>query len=273
MTPQLIRRRPSVFSRLGNSILTVIGPQSGPIPDVLANVCPNTRSYEEMIDEIQRFRGSIYREDGAIPASVLDAKGRHRTVFDYSSWHFLLLKEGTRIAGCMRATFHPSSTPVSNLKLHEMITRMSEEQEKCYRAAIQSFLTEACESGRNVLEAGGWAVAKELRHSRVASVLALASYSLARLLGNCLGIGSAARRNHSADILRRLGGFSLTYQGAELVPFYDVHHQGEIELLWFDCCQVQETYEQTVKDIEDYLQDTRIIVPYEAATGYSSHQR
>jgi hypothetical protein len=116
-------------------------------------------------------------------------------------------------------------------------------------------------SSRLVIEAGGWAVRKELRNSRIAPVLALACWSLGRLLGNTLMMGTAGRRNSSAEILRHLGGFPLTYHGAELGAFYDEHHQGEIEFLGFDCLQVPEVYEQTVEDIKDYLQNALIAVP------------
>jgi hypothetical protein len=268
MTTQLLRRRPSLFSRLGESVLAVIGPRSGLVPETFANPCPNAQLYEEMVHEIQRFRGSIYLEDGTIPASALDAQGRHRTPLDYNSWHFVLMNQGTRIAGCMRATLHTSSSPVSNLKLHEVISRMSDEQGKRYGAAVQSFLGEAFESSCNVIEAGGWAVRKELRNSRIAPVLALACWSLGRLLGNSRMIGFAGRCNHSAEILRRLGGFPLTYHGAELGAFYDEHHQCEGEFLGFDCWQVPEVYEQTVEDIKDYLQKALITVPSGSPTVY-----
>jgi hypothetical protein len=263
MTEQLLQRRPSLFPRLRDLHLAVVGPRSGLVPETFANPCPNDQLYEEMIHRIQRFRGSIYLEDGAIPASALDADGRHSTPFDYSSWHFVLLKQESRIVGCMRATLHSSSAPVSNLKLHEMIARMSGEQGKRYGTAVQTFLREA-ESGRNVIEGGGWAVGKELRNSRIAPVLALACFSLGRLLGNAVMIGTAARRNCSAEILRRLGGFPLTYHGDELGPFYDEHYHGDIEFLGFDCLRVAEVYEQTVEDIKDYLQTAQIAVPCKA---------
>src|SRR5579871_3475063 len=121
MALQQVKPRRSLFTRLGDVYLGLVGPSCQPIPMAFANVCPDKQLYEQFVCEIQRFRGGIYLEDGTIPPSAVDCQGRHFTLADYSSWHLILLNQRIEVVGCARACLHTGVCRVSDLKLAEMM--------------------------------------------------------------------------------------------------------------------------------------------------------
>jgi len=60
--------------------------------------------------------------------------------------------------------------------------------------------------GQRTARIGGWCVASEHRHTRVALDLALTPFRLARSLGDTRGFAYATTRHGSARLLRKLGG-------------------------------------------------------------------
>jgi hypothetical protein len=271
MTPHPIRARKSLFPRLGDVFLGVVAPQSGKLPATFVNVCPDAALHAALIDEIQRFRGQVYFADGAIPGSALDEQGRHWASVDRESWHLILLDRSGEVCGCMRAIPHPSGGQRSELNLREVIARLGEGADR-YAGAAKAFLANAHRVGRGVLEWGGWAVAEGSRNSARAAILALASWSLSQVLGGCLGVSVAARRNQSADILRRLGGFALANEQGPLPGFYDPYHRCELELLGFDCYHPAAEYEPTVQDIREFLRHALVVAPSGTPVVYSAHE-
>jgi hypothetical protein len=269
MTPHSIRIRKSLFPRLGNVFLGVVAPQSGKLPSTFANVCPDAELHAALIDEVQRFRGRIYLADGAIPAAALDEQGRHRTPVDRESWHVILLDESAGLCGCMRAIPHPGKGQRSELYMREAIARLGEGAGR-YAGALKAFLANAHGVCRGVLEGGGWAVAEGSRNSTCVPILALASWSLAQVLGGCMGLSLAARRNQSAAILRRLGGFPLGDEQGPLPGFYDAYHRGELELLGFDCYHPAPEYEPTVLEVREFLRSALVVVPSGTPVVYSA---
>jgi hypothetical protein len=247
----------------------VVAPRSGDIPPAFVNLCPDAELHEALIGDIQRFRGRVYCADGAIPASALDAQGRHSSPVDHDSWHLLLLEKDGSVSGCVRATSSTGSARPSGLNLHEMIARMGEGADR-YAGAVKAFLADGSRLGRGVLEVGGWAVHEGFRNSTRVPILALACWSLLQLLGGCVALSSATRRNQSADMLRRLGGFPLADNHGPLPAFYDVYHRCEIELLGFDSYHPAEEYEPTVLEIREFLRNALVVVPAGTPAVYSA---
>jgi hypothetical protein len=259
MAPHPIRTRKSLFPRLGDVFLGVIAPQSGKLSATFANVCPDAALHAALIDEIQRLRGRIYLADGAIPTDALDERGRHWTSVDRESWHLILL-DGAGVCGCMRLTLHPSGGQRSDLKLREVIARLGEGADR-YAGALKAFLANAHRVGRGLIEVGGWAVAAGTRNSTRGVILALASWSLAQVLGGCLATSVAARRNQSADMLRRMGAFPLADERGPLPGFFDPYHGCELELLGFDSYHPAAEYESTVLEIREFFRNAFVVAP------------
>lgn len=115
-------------------------------------------------------------------------KGRHVEALDENSYHIVYLHRG-EIKACLR-------------------------YKRDYRG------------GSSQARIGGWAVAPEMRGTRLAVRLALTAVRLARDLGDQYGTATATTRHDSAEILKRLGGRSLR-------RYYDATYGCEMELLEF----------------------------------------
>src|ERR1022692_3165592 len=103
-----------------------------------------------------------------------------------------------------------------------------------FRRAVEAELHQARSRNVSYVEVGGWAISSERRCTTEAARTALATYSLARVLGGCIGITTATVRHSSSSLLRRLGGSSLRTEAGELPPYYDPQYTCEMEVLRFD---------------------------------------
>jgi hypothetical protein len=100
--------------------------------------------------------------------------------------------------------------------------------------AVGLELARARREGLGYAEVGGWAVAETGRCTSEGLVLALAGYSLGRVLGGTLGITTATVRHCSSTILRRLGGSALEVGDRSVPSYHDPRYKCEMELLRFD---------------------------------------
>src|ERR1700683_721731 len=66
---------------------------------------------QELMADMQRLRGRIYVQDGAITPDELTSDGRHEQPIDEESWHLLVLSVSGRVLGCTRYLQHHASTP------------------------------------------------------------------------------------------------------------------------------------------------------------------
>src|SRR5262249_12684176 len=98
------------------------------------------------------------------------------------------------------------------------------------------------------------------RWSSEGLVLALAGYSLGRLLGGALGITTATVRHCSSTILRRLGGSHLEWNGRPIPSYYDARYKCEMELLRFDSRQPNAKYNHLVDVLRNRLTQALVIV-------------
>src|SRR5881227_528111 len=80
----------------------VLPPSKLAVPGIFRNVDVSNRRYDELFIAMQRFRGSVYIEDGAIRAGDLTSDGCHRVAIDKDSWHVLSLDSQGRVVSCLR---------------------------------------------------------------------------------------------------------------------------------------------------------------------------
>jgi hypothetical protein len=198
--------------------------------------------HELLLSSVQRLRGDIYLEDGAITPWQLSPEGRHVQAVDESSWHLLVMNANNRVLACVRYTshsnnIHPFQVGVSNAALSS-----SEVWSERLELALESELAEARRRGVSYVEVGGWAIDPELRCTTEALRMALTIYGLGALLGGCLGITTATTRHNSSSILRRIGGQSLAVDGVELPTYFDPKYQCDMEILRFDSTRPNPRY-------------------------------
>jgi hypothetical protein len=124
---------------------------------------------------------------------------------------------------------------------------------------VESEIELAKRLGIDYVEVGGWALAPELRCTSEALRMALGAFSMARLLGGCVGLTTATRRHHSSSILRRIGGQALMSDGIEIPGYFDARYDCEMEILRFHSSQPNPRFERWIEELKGYLSAVPVI--------------
>lgn len=237
----------------------ILAPKHGEIPVSFFNVAADQLHYSELLAGMQRLRGEVYLADGAINASQLTADGRHELTTDEQSWHLLLVENDTSVVGCMRYLRHRRDVLFSRTGVAKSaLARCGEWGEKL-RQAVRIEVQSATEAGLGFAEAGGWALAPELRGSSAALSLVLGIYGLAQLLGEAYVLSTATVRNGSARMLQRLGGARLTLGDQELPAYYDPTYGCQMEVLRFDSRSPNPKYGGGVVQLRSELVNSSVL--------------
>lgn len=263
----------SLFSTLRDVDLTVVAPSSAHVPEWLTNVLVNEGMYRNLVDEIQRFRGYVYVKDKAIPSSSLDEQGRHYSEYDFRAWHIVLRDRRQELCGAIRVGLMPWTriNDISDLQVVQYLARLSagNDEKATLQTVVRNFLENCRTIQPTVWEPGAWAVSEDMRRSRLAPVLAASIWSLGRAIGGAAGVSTATTRHGSSEILKKMGGFELAFNGAPLPPFYDTYHECFIELVGFDSDYLNPRLETTVTEIQDYIKGLPIITREDSSCAES----
>ena len=142
---------------------------------------------------------------------------------------------------------------------------------------MEAEIESAKQRGIAYVEVGGWALAPKMRFTAEALRIVLATYSLARILGGCIGIGTVTRRHHSASILRRIGGRALRESESELPHYFDPQYACDMEVLCFDSAAPNPRYEVWIEEMCQYMLTAAVIHGensmmrlHEVLTGFKS---
>jgi len=87
----------------------------------------------------------------------------------------------------------------------------------------------------------------------------LATYAWSRTIGGALGLCAATERNGSSSILRRIGGRSIQWNGAELPAYFDPRFNCQMHLLGFDSRYPNPKYENMIEDLRQGLLNSPVI--------------
>jgi hypothetical protein len=213
--------------------LVLLAPPQAAVHSHFENVDVNPALHAEFVQEMQRLRGGIYVEDGALDRSQLTRDGLHRTPEDERSWHLLMLNRRREVTACVWYLEHENPR-LDQLRVRNCPLGRLDQWRSLFRRAVESELAEARREHLRYAEVGGWAVSEESRCTSEGLVLALAGYSLGRLAGGTLGLTTATVRHCSSTILRRLGGMHLKADGLRVPSYFDPRYKCEMELLRFD---------------------------------------
>lgn len=216
--------------------------------------------HKRYLSSLQRLRAHTYFEDGAIKESEIDPWGRFRMHQDEQCWHFLLIDAEDEVVGCVRYLAHPNTARFEDLWISHSPIAADPLWAGKLRSAVESDLHWAREQNLSFIEIGGWAIAAEHRHTRAALEVMLASFAWARMIGGGIGCCTATFRNHSATILRRIGGVSFEHQGETVPPYDDPHYGCSMEILRFHFQSFDSRYQKVVSDIYRRLTEDSIII-------------
>jgi hypothetical protein len=225
---------------------------------VFRNAREDQHGYRALLSEMQRFRGKVYLEDGAIRKSDL-IDGRHVVPADDHSWHLLVQDENGAIAGCIRYQAHDLRSLFLRLSVFSTSLASCPEWGPLLRQAVHSEVTKAKSLEKSFVEVGGWALAQHVRGTSEVLRMGLAAYSLGQLLGGAVGVSTATRRHCSSSILRRMGGQSLEHDGVAIPPYYDPQYECDMEILRFHSWNPNPRYMVWVEEIRQLLQHIPVI--------------
>ena len=231
----------------------VLPPSKLVVPSVFRNVDVNNRRYDDLLTEMQRCRGRVYRADGAIRESELTADGRHRVAEDEESWNVLSLDLNGRIVACLRCLDGKDANGFDDLWIRHSALAKCPTFGRRFRHAVEMEMVRARSMGISFAEVGGWAVAEDYRWTPEALRIILAAYSLGELLGGRCGVAMATFRHSSAMILRRIGLTAMMADDQELPPYYDPHYHCQMEVLRFDSRRPNPKYADLVSEISESL--------------------
>ena len=245
--------------------LVLLAPAGCFIPESFTRRYVDRNRHARWLSEAQRVRGSIYLADGAVQASQLTADGRHVQRTDYDSWHLLAVDGNGEVQGCARYRHLTGNVGFDDLGVRESWLARCDQWGLSLRAAVESEIVRAKQRGAAFSEVGGWAIVPEKRCTTEALRIAMATYSLAQILGGCVGISTATERHRSSSILRRIGGRSLEYGGTELPSYYDPQYRCRMEVLRFDSSSPDASCRRWVEQLSSQLAEVSVVVAREPA--------
>ena len=238
----------------------VLPPSRQSVPERFRCLEANNRRYDDLLAEMQRFRGRVYVADGAVRPDELTADGRHMVAVDNCSWHVLSLDEHGQVCACLRYLEESCAVDFDDLWVRHA-AMASSPMGRQFRGAVEWQMAEARRMQLGFGEVGGWAVAEDRRGSLEPLRIILATYGLLELLGGCTGVATATFRHRSAMILRRIGLASLCADGVELPPYFDPRYGCQMEVLRFDSRFPNPRYRDWVAEFIASLTSAPVICP------------
>jgi hypothetical protein len=254
-----------------NSRLVLLSPSNASMPSTFENVDYMPLRHAQLMVDMQRLRGSIYLKDGAVERHQLTIDGRHQTPEDEKSWHLLMVDKRGHVDACVWYMAHNPNVSVDRLRVRHCPLLENAVWRRTLVGAVESELARAKQAGMGYAEVGGWAVAEQSRCTSEGLILALAGYSLGRLLGGALGITTATVRHCSSTILRRLGGTDLQIAGRTVPSYYDPQYKCQMELLRFDSRQPSSKYNALVEMLKRKLTEVLVVSPAERAHSQNGY--
>jgi hypothetical protein len=243
----------------GHGRLVLLAPADAFIAERFARVEYSPQHHANLLGKLQRLRGQAYFEDGAIDRCDLEPDGRYVQPQDAGAWHLVSLNERGDVCGCARYIAHSGRLRYADTGVSSSPLSRSTEWGPSLRTAVTSEIALAQRLGVDYVEVGGWALAPELRCTSEALRIALAMFSLARLLGGCIGVTTATRRHCSASILRRIGGQTLHANGVGIPPYFDPRYDCEMEILRFDSTTPNPRFERWIEELKYHLSAVPVI--------------
>lgn len=256
------------FRRISMRGLTILAPTVALLSSAFTQAEFNPASYRALLDQIQRLRGKLYLEDGAIEHWHLTVDERYHLPSDDVSCHLLAVNQGC-VTGGARLQIHSGDASFSDLAVSHSAQAHSAAWRAALRNAVSRDLQYARSNGLRFIEAGGWALTPELRCTTEALRIALSSFAIGKLLGGAVGLCTATVRHHSSSILRRLGAHALIWDGREIPRYYDPAYGCEMEVMRFDSHSPNKRFQGWIDQLEKELQSAPVFCANIAAAAES----
>ena len=236
----------------------LLAPPQANLSEAFQSVKVDCLQHELFVTEVQRLRGRVYLNDGAIESSQLSTDGRFVHPHDETSWQLLVTDSNGQVSGCLRYRL-ADLAPFDDLDLAQSALAYSDKWRGRLQKAVETQRADARRRQIRFAELGGWALAEDMRGSRLASGMALTVFALGQLLGGALATTTATTRHRSSTILKKVGGTGLVADGLELPPYYDPQCKCEMEILRFDAHRPNPKYKVWVEECRKHLANLTVI--------------
>lgn len=239
--------------------LVLLAASTDLVPGHLNRLRVDAAQHRLLLQAAQRLRGAVYLADGAINQADLAPDGRFVSPIDLEGWQFIILSDDGEVRGTIR--YRPIAQPArfENLGLARSALARDRDWGLRLRRAVESEFERATQANLQYIEVGGWAMGKELRNTTEGLRLALTSFALAKVSGGAFGIVNATQRHNSAQILRKVGGAPLQWQGIDLPPYFDPRYRCLMEILRFDSDHLQPRLANSVSVLAESLANVEIV--------------
>ena len=231
----------------------LLSPRTVTAKRICRNEIADPSTHRRLLREMQRLRGQVYLDDRAITRADLTMDGRHTSPLDEDSWHLLTLDDSGHVVGCVRLLPHAESTSFERFFASHSALAQSAKWGHRLRECIHRERRTAAASGVTFLEAGGWALSNHLRYTSEAINQALGLFAVGQLLNGAVAITTATMRNHSATMLRRIGGQVLSHNGTDFPVYYDEQYGCEMAILRLDSDSYAPKFERIVARLRHEL--------------------
>ena len=248
----------SNYSRMSSQFV-VLPPPGAKVPRIFQRIEVDNRRHNILLARMQRLRGRVYLDDGAIRDQDLTPDARHRLPDDDFAWHVLSVGEGGQVTACLRYLDERNSGSFRGLWVSHSALASCPRQGWKLRMAVQSKMEWARATRLGFGSVGGWAAAPNHRRTLEPVSIILATYGLLELLGGCLGVATATFRHHSATILRKIGLNPLTWGGDEIAPYFDPKYGCQMEMLEFDSRFPNPKYRAAVEEFSAALSRSAVV--------------
>lgn len=249
-----------------NDRLVLLAPPDADVPGFFGRVVEDAHEHARLVREMQRLRGRVYADDGAVSDADLSHDGLHQTPEDARSWHFLIRNPEGRVSSCAWYLEHDIHASIEALRVRSCPLRHDPHLGSSFERAVQRELDVARRDRLRFAEVGGWAVARECRCTSEGLLLAMAGYGFGRAIGGGIGLTTATVRHSSSTILRRIGGRHLRTDNEVIPSYYDSRYDCQMELLRFDSRQPNARFEDVIEAIRERLRSVPVVaVPQPAA--------
>ena len=89
----------------------------GKVPSFFRHVETNSDRHQHFVKEMQKLRGHVYLDDGAVQPHHLSKDGRHQTPEDDKSWHLLFHNAKREVTSCIWFVEHPEAPQRDKLRV------------------------------------------------------------------------------------------------------------------------------------------------------------
>lgn len=245
--------------------LVILAPRWATVSERVGSDVCEPHQYDLLLARLQRLRGAIYLEDGAITEAELTPDGRHVSAIDERAWHVLAIEAGGQVRGCARYLSHRPPVAFSELAVRNSALARDPDWGGRFQLAVEAEMAEARARGLAYAEVGGWAIDKSMRSGAEALRIALGTYALSRKLGGCIGITTATVRHRSAATLEKIGGNILSCHGAPMPFYYDPRYRCEMGVLRFESDRANPRFESWIDCLEIQLRTAPVVYRHAAA--------